>query len=154
MSRGNPGFVASVEHCNSLMSDPAQQPPQSRSVGAVIGIVGNDLGLRRHSPASQRVGEILWRRQWMPTCRGCDRTGQIAIQMRVDGIRIVTFRIGGFADRRFAQFETAVDDEPVPILYMRGEIGDGNESGEHRRVSASESMWNSRAARHPQSPAA
>ena len=59
-----PGLVASVEHGDPFMFEPAQQPPQSAPVHPARIVVGNHLGSRR-SPRPESA-EKLQVGRWRP----------------------------------------------------------------------------------------
>src|ERR1700683_2741606 len=58
-----------------------------------------------------------------------ERTGQVAVDSRVEGARDVPCRKGLCAPLRTGQIETAVDDHPV----ARGEVG-GESCGRNERI--------------------
>ena len=61
--------------------------------------------------------------------------GQVVVQMCVAGTRDVAFHIGLAAAFRVGQGKTAVDDDPVRVVQMTGEIVRRNECSEiHGRL--------------------
>src|SRR2546430_1377141 len=105
----------------SLMSEPAQQPPQPRGIGAHALVVGHDLHLFIYAPAPERGAERRDRRQWMAARERGARSGQITIQMGVQRVWNVSGGPGERAPLRARELETAVDDHPVGIGEMRAQ---------------------------------
>src|SRR2546429_7690844 len=103
------------------MSEPAQQPPQPRGIGAHALVVGHDLYLFIYPPAPERGAESCDRRQRMAARERGARSGQITIQMGVQRVWNVSGGPGERAPLRARELETAVDDHPVGIGEMRAE---------------------------------
>src|SRR5256714_14368712 len=118
-----PGADAAVEHRRLLMSQPAQQPPQPRGLGAHALVVGHDLHLFTYPPAPERGAERRDRRQRMAARESGARPGQITIQMGVQRVWNVSGGPGERAPLRARELETAVDDRPVGIGEMRAQGG-------------------------------
>src|SRR5256885_521527 len=121
--RSPPGADAAVEHRRLLMSQPAQQPPQPRGIGAHALVVGYDLHLFIYPPAPERGAERRDRRQGMAARECGARSRQITIQMAVQRVWNVSGGPGERAPRRARELETAVDDGPVGIGEMRAQGG-------------------------------
>src|SRR2546429_7900557 len=103
------------------MSEPAQQPPRPRGIGAHALVVGHDLYLFIYPPAPERGAESCDRRQRMAARERGARSGQITIQMGVQRVWNVSGGPGERAPLRARELETAVDDHPVGIGEMRAE---------------------------------
>lgn len=105
-----PALPAAIEHRNRLVSQPAQQPPQSRSYRAAARVVRNHLRIRSDTPLPQPGNQLIRIRQGMPPGVGPHGRGKIAVKMCVDGSRNVRLPPGKLAGIGTRKVKPAVDN--------------------------------------------
>jgi len=115
---GHPFLPAAVEHGDAMMAKPAHHPPESYGIGAVGGVIGNDLGFIADTPAFKGFGKSVRFRQGVAANRGCHGCGEILVQMGVArsrnmrGLPLSSSRIGPH------EVEAAINHDKVVCLQI------------------------------------
>src|ERR1700733_4361346 len=130
-ARRKPCGVTAVEHGHLLMTDPAQQPPGARRVGAVALIISHHLHAPINAPACRSRAPRLNARQRMAAAARADRARKIAIQMRVERVRDVTGGICTLAPVGLREFEAAIEDRALGLAHEGGKLCGFDKRGVH-----------------------
>ena len=98
------------------MTDPAQQPPESRGVGAVALVIGDDLAVIAGAELAEPAPEHVRIRQRMTAAARHDRARQVAVEMQELRAGKVRLRVFGFTPVRIAEFAAAVEQGHIVQL--------------------------------------
>jgi hypothetical protein len=123
-----------VQYGDSVVSNPAEQPPKAACKHAVVLIVGDDLFSARDTQPPERPGEQLDVRQRVSSVRPGFWPGQVAIEMRVHRTRNVAGPPLPFAPSDIVEPEPAIDDGERRVAQAGGECVGRDEGSEcHER---------------------
>jgi hypothetical protein len=111
VARGFPRLQAAVEQRDGIVTEPAQQPPQTRGVHAALRIVCNNLLPLVQAEARELRDERGAFGQRMAPVRARLDAGQIAVQMEIVGAGNMSLRVGLFARLGCGEIEAAIEDE-------------------------------------------
>ncbi|CAN0626764.1 conserved protein of unknown function [Burkholderia multivorans] len=126
-----PGLHAAVEHCDRVVAEPAQQPPQARGIHPALRIVDDDLLTVLQPAIDERGDQRIARRQRMAAVLAGLPARQVAVEVEVLGAREMACRVRGFARAGVREVEAAVEygDAVGRRGEQLGEIGRGDERG-------------------------
>ncbi|SPE32034.1 hypothetical protein SBBP1_60034 [Burkholderiales bacterium] len=83
----DPRRPSPVKDRNVGVSQPAQQPPRPRRIGALAGVIGNDPAGVSYAPGPQACRHCGGIRQGMASTAGGPCAGEVAVQMGENGSR-------------------------------------------------------------------
>ncbi len=118
-----PGSESAVENGDSVVPEVAQHPPQARRDPPFGRIVDDHLDALVDSPPGEPLGHLVEARHGVASVSSRDRSGEIAVEVRVDRARDVRHEILGLGPGRLGEIEAGIDDGPVGIPQSRLELG-------------------------------
>ena len=108
-----PRRVTPIEHGNVAQADPAREPPQTRRVGSISLVIGDELGLRVDAELAQSSREPMRIGQRMASGIGGCGTREVTIEMQIVRTGQVGRGIFRFTPLHLGQIEPAVEDRQV-----------------------------------------
>jgi hypothetical protein len=117
-----PSLQAAVQQSDSLVPQPAQQPPQAAGDAAEAVVVDHDLLGLIHAPQPQLVRKGLGVWQGMAAACGRGGTGEILLQVGVAGAGDVIAEVGCATGFGIGEREAAVQDDPGRVLQAGREL--------------------------------
>src|SRR5207247_10136624 len=109
----NPFRNTPVDDGDAFVAHPAQQPPQTAREHPVVLIVRNDLHPRADAESYKRLDEHVGIGQRMTAVHPGQRSGEILVEMRVDGTGDMGNEILTRSPRFVGELEAAIYGNPL-----------------------------------------
>ena len=124
--------IAAIQQGHAGVAEPAHHPPQPHGHGAVAVVIYHHLLVDADPPLAELFGQHARIGQRMPPRGFADGGGQVVVQMHITCTRDVGFLVGLATGLGIGEGEAAVENDPVRVVQMRGQVFSGNEGvGKH-----------------------
>jgi hypothetical protein len=127
-----PFGVAAIQQGHAGVAEPAQHPPQPSGHGAIAVVVHHHLLVDADAPVAELFGQHARIGQRMAAGFFTNGCGEVVVQMHVACTRDVCFLVGLSTRPGIGEGEAAVQNDPVGIVQVCGQVFSGNEGiGKH-----------------------
>lgn len=114
----HPGGKTAIQHGDTIMPKPAQQPPGTRCDATVCGVINNNSSVVADAESAEGRRCRAHVRQRMSTARIVDRTRQIRVQVGINGAGHMPLSPLLAAEGLVHQVEATIDDAPVGVVEV------------------------------------